>query len=298
MIDSHYGTVYSRIADRVLHIQVSDELELLWVGAMHKNDEHPIHDFVNGDCFTLQFVSQGALKLLLNEEPLTVYEGECVLIWPNEECRALEAGSDLVCQWLRFSVHRSRSQRCREGVRVCRLAKISNPGRASELLRLIAEEFHGRRHFCQVDELPRFDQPLRFLLLSLLSRIGLEEPERPLISGAMVALAERGKDYIRSNRRKPITSAEVAVALDCSPRYLRKAFRHAYGYSPTTFLLQTRLFEARRLLVETHLSVTEVARECGFGSLNYFTRAFKSFHGTTPTDYRASYSHRYVAPSF
>ena len=54
------------------------------------------------------------------------------------------------------------------------------------------------------------------------------------------------------------------------------------------YLTQIRLDNSRKMLRETHLSITEIAMACGFSSQSYFTKIFRETYGLTPGLYRKS----------
>lgn len=80
--------------------------------------------------------------------------------------------------------------------------------------------------------------------------------------------------------------AEYAAALGVTPTHLTRCCKQACG-RPASALLHDRLiFEACRLLAETSLPVSHIARDLGFTSPAYFTRAFQHQTGKTPSAFR------------
>jgi AraC-like DNA-binding protein len=78
---------------------------------------------------------------------------------------------------------------------------------------------------------------------------------------------------------------DIANSLHMSARTLQrrlKAENTTYG----EVVQQTRLQLAQQLLASTDISATEVGLACGFGDASAFTRAFRRWTGTTPSDYR------------
>lgn len=75
---------------------------------------------------------------------------------------------------------------------------------------------------------------------------------------------------------------EVARHIDRSPSYFSTLLTQKQGSSFRQILTALRVKEARRLLLETSLSVQEVAERCGFINANYFSKIFKEKTGTTP----------------
>lgn len=99
-------------------------------------------------------------------------------------------------------------------------------------------------------------------------------------------LARRYTELLESNFRSGYGVADYAAALGVTPTHLTRVCKTTTG-RPAKALLHDRLiFEARRMLMETRLPVAQVARDLGFTSPAYFTRAFQHHTGRTPTDFR------------
>ncbi len=77
-----------------------------------------------------------------------------------------------------------------------------------------------------------------------------------------------------------------AAALNVNASYLSALFKKETGKTLTEFVMQRRMDHAAHLLSGTKLSVSEVARQCGFPDDNYFARVFRQYMDTTPRQYR------------
>lgn len=84
----------------------------------------------------------------------------------------------------------------------------------------------------------------------------------------------------------PVGVKAVATALGVSPSHLGTTFRQMGGVSIGRHLRRLRLERGRGLLRLSHDRVTDIAEECGFGSINSFIRAFRSAYGVLPLAYR------------
>ncbi len=79
---------------------------------------------------------------------------------------------------------------------------------------------------------------------------------------------------------------EVARRLNMSYSSFRRLFRAETGFSPGQFALETQLQRATEMLVHTGLHCGEIAEQCGFESVYYFSRVFRNKRGHTPTAFR------------
>ncbi|HEX7637772.1 MAG TPA: Ada metal-binding domain-containing protein, partial [Burkholderiaceae bacterium] len=78
----------------------------------------------------------------------------------------------------------------------------------------------------------------------------------------------------------------LAGRLGVTERHLRRVFAQAHGVSPIDYLTTQRLLQAKQLLTDTDLPVTEVALACGFESLRRFNAVFAEQVRLTPTGLR------------
>ena len=70
--------------------------------------------------------------------------------------------------------------------------------------------------------------------------------------------------------------------------YFARMFKDAAGISINDYIRQIKIDRAKRLLIETSLSVNEVAELVGYTNKNYFFYSFKKETGLTPLSYRAA----------
>lgn len=81
----------------------------------------------------------------------------------------------------------------------------------------------------------------------------------------------------------------LAEMCDMSETYFRRLFHNLYGVSPKQYILSARLRWAKNMLKSTEDSITEIAGNCGFDNVYYFSRAFRIHEGVSPSEYRNHY---------
>lgn len=93
-------------------------------------------------------------------------------------------------------------------------------------------------------------------------------------------------EFIVGNFASPITVADVAGVCSLSREHLSRAYTLRYGSSPGQELRRLRLKNACELLLNTHVSVEQVAERCGYRDVDAFARAFAREQGVKPLAYR------------
>lgn len=113
---------------------------------------------------------------------------------------------------------------------------------------------------------------------------------QPLVSlGHLQVMEPRVAAAIRimeDHLDEPISTQEIARSLQISVRLLEVLFKSVLQFSPGHYYRHLRLQAARRLIIETRLSVLEIALRTGFGSTSAFSRAFKNQFGHSPDNWR------------
>ena len=96
------------------------------------------------------------------------------------------------------------------------------------------------------------------------------------------------RNRIMKNPENPWNISEIAESLYLSKSYLQKIYKSYFNKSIIEEMIQFRIEKAKELLVQTNMTVTEISRECGYSSYNYFVRQFKLAEGMSPSEFRES----------
>ncbi|MEQ1769314.1 MAG: AraC family transcriptional regulator [Devosia sp.] len=108
--------------------------------------------------------------------------------------------------------------------------------------------------------------------------------------GVRAARLHAVKADMEQRFREPLTIGEMARAHEISASYLRQLFAGA-GTSFADTLMELRLAAVHRALISphtSHLAISDIAYDAGFGDLSYFNRAFRRRYGMTPSEARAT----------
>jgi transcriptional regulator GlxA family with amidase domain len=116
---------------------------------------------------------------------------------------------------------------------------------------------------------PRTDQDTQ--RLSIPTRIGVRHPKLSQVIQMM-----------EGNIEDPMSPADLAEEVGMSTRQLERLFRRYLNRSPKRYYMELRLQKARNLLMQTDMSVINVALACGFASPSHFSKCYRSHYNTTP----------------
>jgi transcriptional regulator GlxA family with amidase domain len=117
--------------------------------------------------------------------------------------------------------------------------------------------------------------------LSVPTRIGVRHPKLSQVIQMMEA-----------NIEEPISPSVLAREVGMSTRQLERLFRRYLNRSPKRYYMELRLSKARNLLMQTDMSVINVALACGFASPSHFSKCYRAHYNTTPYRERGSHATR------
>lgn len=101
-------------------------------------------------------------------------------------------------------------------------------------------------------------------------------------------LARRVLDYIDEHCCEGLTCASIAAAFSYHPSYINRILRSYTGFSLHDYITRRKIQEATRLLIETDLSMTEIAYRLAFCDSSHFSKVYFEYTGLRPSDVRKS----------
>lgn len=94
-------------------------------------------------------------------------------------------------------------------------------------------------------------------------------------------------DIVYKEMQNPgFTSVYLANELCLSISQLNRKLTAVSGYSPSSYIIKLRIDRAKKKLASEHKLIGQVAAECGFHDVAYFSRIFKKYTGVTPSQYQ------------
>lgn len=144
-------------------------------------------------------------------------------------------------------------------------------------------------------EQEKFEQFLTFL--HLMYDLSVAEDSRVLASTSFAQVEHsmeskritRAKQYVNDHYNENISLSELAALSNMSPSSFSRFFKQNTGRTLSDYIIDVRLGNAARMLVDTSVNVSDICYECGFNNQSNFNRIFKSKRGLTPSEFRAMF---------
>lgn len=146
-------------------------------------------------------------------------------------------------------------------------------------------------------EIPRYSKEKLDAFASLLPLISEYIESNNLLADTDMTIGQLVKTYVKNNLSKKITLSDLSWKLHCSTVTLTEHFKKEYGITIMEYIMKKRMDKAERLLANSELSIRDIAEECGFLDIEYFSRCFKSSHDMSPSAWRRNYSNVTVIKS-
>jgi AraC-like DNA-binding protein len=135
------------------------------------------------------------------------------------------------------------------------------------------------------------------LFLQILNTLSLSEGSHTLAttSYAKVDITDdsrrvlRVKNYINQNYMEEIKLKTLADLANMSQSAFSRFFKLHSGRTLSDYIIDIRLGNATRMLIDTTESIAEISFSCGYNNLSNFNRIFKRKKGCSPSEFRENY---------
>ncbi len=134
--------------------------------------------------------------------------------------------------------------------------------------------------------------------LTILHELSLFTDEAKVLSSSAYAKigvysdshrVQRIQKYINDNYREEIRLSQLADLIEMTPVAFSRFFKLRTGRGLSDYIIDIRLGNATRLLLDTMMTVSEICYESGFNNLSNFNRIFKKKKGCSPKEFRENY---------
>ncbi len=168
-----------------------------------------------------------------------------------------------------------------------RLRDATRHAEVAHLIDAVQRELDGAR--AMAEQAAYHQLGLLAIWLARNSQNGDDESARATpVLNANEKLTARYAALLEREFGSSLNVTDYATALGVTPTHLSRACRASCGRTALEMMQERRLFEARRMLLDTDIPVQEIARKLGFSTPGYFSRAFNQAVGVPPSAYRKS----------
>lgn len=238
------------------------------------------------ECYSLHFVLEGKVCFEFERQQVELQKGDLFCLFPGQTYHyyLLPSEQPLRMSWLALDGGRTMSLLKLAGITPERpfVLGIMTPPLRDALDRML-------------DAMSRFERwnpavslELQGMACELLAGLMPESPASHTSEPS--GWIRECMEFMELHATEGISVQQVAAFAGVHRSYFSYAFTNQVGVSPQKYIQNIRMEKARRLLVETEASVTEIALSLGYPNLYTFTRAFKSFYKMPPLYVRAASS--------
>ena len=248
------------------------------------------------ECFDMIAVESGTLYMSVGEETFAVAPNDILIIPPMTAHRGYKiCREETFFHWLHFM---TREPFCLKSSSALRQSDIHS----DEHILLPMFQTVSRGTFSQIR---RCMEPLETLALNRYDKAmhtkapmySLIQRQRMLMeifqsaaltemSGSAAEIPQLILTYIQAHYNEKITLATLADIASCHPTHVIRSVKKQFDMTPMQLVTECRIRHACQLLLQTSLSVTEIAYAVGFSSPAYFGRQFKEICHMSPNTYR------------
>lgn len=257
------------------------------------DDSHPRHQMPHHwhEEHELLQVRTGEFDLVLDGEAITLRAGDVAFI-PAE---ALHGGEPRSCVYecIVFDMRLllKCNDRCKQQISDVRHHRIALrnhfPCNHPVIRHTIPPMFDALRSQCSGWELITLGCLFQFLgEVYKFSAYGPADASHA--DGHRVLALKKVFELIEADYPSHLTLDALAAAAHMSPKYFCRFFKEAVHRTPIDYLNYYRIEVACNEIAATEKSLTEVALDCGFGTLSYFIRQFRKYKSVTPGQYQAT----------
>ena len=261
-----------------IEITFAEPWEIPWVVPPDERDDYEIH-----------FMEKGKGRFYVGGREYPVVKGDMIILHSMEGNSFIPDESPFRIIFTTFKIKAckniEKAGRLKSLLGCDNLIKLTNYQNAQELL----HRMHKEMLFKSESYMVRLKLLLGMLVASMSDQYtGSNSTEGMGFNANRNAneLINRVTIYLQENYGTDITLADLGRFVNLHPRYLCTLFRQIRGKTVSEFLREIRLEKAKRLLLYTSLSMTEIALETGFNSSQYFSRIFSQQEGIDPRTFR------------
>lgn len=249
------------------HLDSVSDKSNFWIH-WHENPE--LLFFVDGNGFvkiddTLISAEKGCLITVNSNRIHTVFTHE-----PKVEyyCLIIDKG---FCEQFGFNIED-----------VCIHEKVLDPELFSSLERIITE-INEKKPFFKAAVMGEVINLLLYLF-----RNYIDDDAAKNVSGKHIEMIKKSITYMKKHCREKISVSDIADGIGYSKYYFCRVFKQATGFTVNEYLNSLKVEQAYAYLKKEGLSISEASAKCGFSDTSYFTKIFKKYMHTLPSQVQSA----------
>ncbi|HEX8592689.1 MAG TPA: AraC family transcriptional regulator [Pseudomonas sp.] len=118
------------------------------------------------------------------------------------------------------------------------------------------------------------------------SSTGIDDWPAGITGGLAPWRLERVRQHVLADLSKKISVPQLAQACALSRSHFSRAFKRSTGMSPQDWIRHQRIAQAKRLITDSTLTLTQISAKCGFFDQAHFSHMFTRTEGTNPAIWR------------
>ncbi len=253
------------------------------IGYNYTHDAQFVMDCPNGPgCYLFLLVKTPSL-FELNGEKYKVKPGSVIIISPTTQCRYCANGETYTDDWFYFEMSlQEKKSMVEKGIILDQPHYLKNVDELTRIIHIMSYEHYSAEMFHSEIEHKYAD----ILIMKIIQMI--KSGEYP----SLKTVREKNSKltYLRTriyNMPESFQSIEeMADFMGISRSGLQHLYKKMFGVNIMSDVINSRIHNAKRLLISTDMTVSEIAERCGYGCEYSFLRQFKKECGCTPTEYR------------
>lgn len=245
---------------------IREEVDTRW----HKKESKTVNHI-------LLYVADGRLTYYLNGQSIHLQKGD-VLYIPKGTMRL--GVSDPACAHQKYAVFFQ-----------VETEQTSIPlldSKQQALIHISGYEYVRQRFATLIQQwlgtLPHYQTICKGILIELLGIMDREAATMGL-SLKKRSLVAKIQAYILEHYQEQIQIEELARLVDRTPNYVTRIFREVAGQTPVDYLHRIRVQAANDLMLNSHLTIGQIAEKLGYCDQSYFNRVYKKITGYPPSDH-------------
>ncbi len=272
-------------SDSAISLEISDQIRSQNAGLFLSRGlgTHPSR-IINS--YELILVKQGQLNIWEAERTLSIEAGQTLLLHPGRQHGGIGTlPTGLAFYWIHFEQKPKENHSDFMTIAIPQINTLRRPEKLETLFRYFLDcQEAGDLSAASADQLVT----LMLIEVGQSKAVSTETADKPS------ALAEMIRNYVWMNADEKLSAGRIAAELGYNPDYLGRVFRRVYGRTLTYAIHESRVTRACRLLIDSDMTIEEVALACGFTDSDYFRRVFKRHKLITPLAFRKINSRIYI----